>query len=32
MSVDRVITQVVGYSASKAGIENFARWMAVNGT
>ena len=29
MSVDRVITQVVGYSASKAGIENFTRWMAV---
>ena len=29
MSVDRVITRVVGYSASKAGIENFTRWMAV---
>ena len=25
MSVDRVITRVVGYSASKAGIENFTR-------
>lgn len=29
MSVDRVITRVVGYSASKAGLENFTRWMAV---
>ena len=29
MSVDQVITRVVGYSASKAGIENFTRWMAV---
>ena len=29
MSVDRVITRVVGYSASKAGIENFTRWMVV---
>ena len=29
MSVDRVITRVVGYSASKAAIENFTRWMAV---
>ena len=29
MSVERVITRVVGYSASKAGIENFTRWMAV---
>ena len=29
MSVERVITRVAGYSASKAGIENFTRWMAV---
>ena len=29
MSVDRVITRVVGYSASKSGIENFTSWMAV---
>lgn len=29
MAVDRVITRVVGYSASKAAITNFTRWMAV---
>ncbi len=29
MAVDRVITRVVGYSASKAAMENFTRWMAV---
>ena len=29
MSVDRVITRSVGYSASKAAMENFTKWMAV---
>lgn len=29
MAVDRVITRVAGYSASKAAMENFTRWMAV---
>ena len=29
MSVDRVITRIVGYSAAKAAMENFTRWMAV---
>ena len=29
MAVDRVITRVVGYSAAKAAMENFTRWMAV---
>jgi len=29
MAVERVITRVVGYSASKAAMENFTRWMAV---
>lgn len=29
MAVDRAITRVVGYSASKAAMENFTRWMAV---
>ena len=29
MAVDRVITRVVGYSASKAAMENFTRWMSV---
>ena len=29
MAVDRVITRVAGYSASKAAIENFTRWMSV---
>jgi len=27
--VDRVITRVAGYSAAKAAMENFTRWMAV---
>ena len=29
MAVDRVITRVVGYSAAKAAMENFTKWMAV---
>ncbi|GGA83486.1 dioxygenase [Flavobacterium palustre] len=29
MTVERAVTRVVGYSASKAGMENFTRWMAV---
>lgn len=29
MTVARVITRVVGYSAAKAAMENFTRWMAV---
>lgn len=29
MTVSRAITRVVGYSASKAAIENFTRWLAV---
>ena len=29
MAVDRGITRVLGYSASKAAMENFTRWMAV---
>ena len=29
MAVDRVITRGLGYSASKAAMENFTRWMAV---
>ena len=29
MTVDRVITRVLGYSAAKAAMENFTRWMAV---
>lgn len=29
MTVDRAVTRVVGYSASKAAMENFTRWMAV---
>ena len=29
MAVDRVITRVVGYSASKSAIENFTKWMSV---
>ena len=29
MSADRVISRVVGYSASKAAIENFTKWMSV---
>ena len=29
MVVNRALTRVVGYSASKAAVENFTRWMAV---
>jgi len=29
MTADRVITRVVGYSAAKAAIENFTKWMSV---
>ena len=29
MAVDRAITRVAGYSAAKAAMENFTRWMAV---
>jgi NAD(P)-dependent dehydrogenase (short-subunit alcohol dehydrogenase family) len=29
MAVPRVLTRVVGYSAGKAAMENFTRWMAV---
>lgn len=29
MAADRVITRVMGYSASKAAIDNFTKWMAV---
>ena len=29
MAVDRVITRVLGYSAAKAAMENFTKWMAV---
>ncbi len=29
MAVSRAITRVVGYSAAKAAIDNFTRWMAV---
>jgi NAD(P)-dependent dehydrogenase (short-subunit alcohol dehydrogenase family) len=29
MAADRALTRVVGYSASKAAVENFTRWMAV---
>ncbi|MEO9853801.1 MAG: SDR family oxidoreductase [Reichenbachiella sp.] len=29
MAVNRVLTRVAGYSASKAAMENFTRWMAV---
>jgi len=29
MAADRAITRVVGYSAAKAGVENFTRWMAT---
>ncbi len=29
MAVGRAITRVAGYSASKAGIENYTRWLAV---
>ena len=30
MAVPQVLTRVVGYSASKAAMENFTRWMAVD--
>jgi NAD(P)-dependent dehydrogenase (short-subunit alcohol dehydrogenase family) len=29
MASDRAITRIMGYSASKAAIDNFTRWMAV---
>lgn len=29
MAVDQALTRVVGYSAAKAAMENFTRWMAV---
>ncbi|MFT4565631.1 MAG: NAD(P)-dependent dehydrogenase (short-subunit alcohol dehydrogenase family) [Saprospiraceae bacterium] len=29
MAADRTITRVVGYSASKAAVNNFTKWMAV---
>jgi len=29
MAADRVITRVVGYSASKAAVENFTKWLSV---
>ncbi|HEV2122315.1 MAG TPA: SDR family NAD(P)-dependent oxidoreductase, partial [Chloroflexota bacterium] len=29
MTSQRVVTRVVGYSAGKAAVENFTRWMAV---
>jgi NAD(P)-dependent dehydrogenase (short-subunit alcohol dehydrogenase family) len=29
MAVDRVISRIVGYSAAKAAMENFTKWMAV---
>ena len=32
MSVGRALTRVVGYSAGKAAIENFTRWMSVEMT
>ena len=32
MAVPRVLTRVAGYSASKAAMENFTRWMAVEMT
>lgn len=29
MAADRTLTRVIGYSAAKASVENFTRWMAV---
>jgi NAD(P)-dependent dehydrogenase (short-subunit alcohol dehydrogenase family) len=29
MAVPRALTRVVGYSAGKAGMENFTRWLAI---
>lgn len=29
MAVEQAITRVVGYSAAKAGVDNFTRWLAV---
>ncbi|MCB0111161.1 MAG: SDR family oxidoreductase, partial [Caldilineaceae bacterium] len=29
MASQRVLTRVIGYSAAKAGIDNFTRWLAV---
>ena len=29
MAADRAITRVVGYSAAKAGIDNFTKWLSV---
>ncbi|MEZ4616598.1 MAG: SDR family oxidoreductase [Caldilineaceae bacterium] len=30
MASQRVLTRVIGYSAAKAGIDNFTRWLAVD--
>ena len=29
MAADRAITRVMGYSAAKAGIDNFTKWLSV---